>query len=574
MASTVMVAKSRKSRLAVFFSQFGFIIHRQHQNANLKYKNKTKTMSHPTPEATSIFDPLNVVKSIASSALFGFSLSLIMGLIFTEQTKVSAKVHPAVAFITIWLVAIWLTMIEGGQASIVGLAPVNRELYRKSHPWAYKCSLICHKGDNLERYLLGRQFMVVLVVFIINNCGAALADAELWGLPHWISTSFLHSGLAMIFFTVMFGQLSSEVNASLCMLDYLNNWFGLFTVYVALALEFSGILHAGYLIQMIVCKLAGKEIESREPPKEGFTLFFFWIRVLFSCTALGIAFAVTLTALFQGKTTMWDSVPPGAAVFLFFGLMSLVGLLEATQISYFAVSKLRVAERGSNWFAKNTCDVLYAGKDGQPGVNLPGYMIGRQLCVVSCMFFVATVTSTKIEPGESNIFGMTNGMQKFCDTGLLGALITTIVGSIAWRLAGSAFPIFFLSTPPAWVMLKVCLGFEASGMLNGAWVLGWIHKKVAGFQTDEVYIGTAEERASQNKPDNEDELQIGAGHMIILPGFYETAPESLKALLRADPRVAEYIRSLHAMEKGEVDYTPDNSDDNKDLKKVISEDYA
>jgi len=532
------------------------------------------TMSHSNEEAPSIFAPLNVVKSVGSSLLLGFSVACIMGLIFTEQTKVSSKVHPAVAFITIWLVAVWLTMIEGGQASIVGLAPVNRELYKKSHPWAYKCSLICHKGDNLERYLLGRQFMVVLVVFIINNCGAAIAGAELWGLPDWITTIFLHSGLAMIFFTVMFGQLSSEVNASLCMLDYLNNWFGLFTVYVALGLESSGILHSGYLIQMIVCKLAGKEIESREPPKEGFTLFFFWIRVLFSCSALGLAFAVTLTALFQGKTTMWDSVPPVAAIFLFFGLMSLVGLLEATQISYFAVSKLRVAERGSNWFAKNTCDVLYAGKDGQPGVNLPGYMIGRQLCVVSCMFFVATVTSTKIEPGESNVFGMTDGMQKFCDTGLLGALITTIVGSIAWRLAGSAFPIFFLSTPPAWVMLKVCLGFEASGMLNGAWVLGWIHKKVANFQIDEVYIGTAEERARQNKPDNEDELQIGAGHMIILPGFYETAPESLKQLLRADPHVAEYMRSLHLMEKGEAVDTPENSDDNKEINNVISEEHA
>jgi hypothetical protein len=351
----------------------------------------------------------------------------------------------------------------------------------------------------------------------------------------------------------MIGQLSSEVNASLCMLDYLDNWFGVFTVYVALGLEFSGILHSGYLIQMIVCKLAGKAIESNEPPKTGAVFFFFWFRVLFSCSCLAFSFVVTLTALFQGKTTMWEGVPPAAAIVLFFALMSLVGLLEATQISYFAVSKLRVEERGSNWFAKKTCDSLFAGKDGQPGINLPGYMIGRQLCVVSCMFFVARVTSTDVQPGEPTILGMSDGMQAFCNTGLLGALITTIVGSIAWRLAGSAFPIFFLSTPPAWFMYEVCLLFEASGMLNGAWVLGWIHKKVAGFQIDEVYIGTAEERAAKNMEDNEDNLQIGAGHMIILPGFYEQAPESLKILLDSDPHVRAYVSSLHEqMEKGQV----------------------
>lgn len=510
-------------------------------------------MSHAEGEtAPSIFAPLNVIKCAYSAALFIFSLVSILGLIFTSQTKIAAEIHPALAFFTLWAASIWLTMIEGSQASIVGLAPVNRELYKDSHPKAYKCSLICHKGDNLQRYLLGRQFMVVLVVFIINNAGSPLVGAELWNYPPVLSTIFLSSGLAMIFFTVMFGQLSSEVNASLCMLDYLNNWFGVFTVYVALALEFTGILHSGYLIQMIVCKISGTEYETNEPPKTGFTLFFFWFRVLFSCVALAFSFVVTLTALFEGKTTMWKGVPPAASVVLFFALMALVGLLEATQISYFAVSKLRVAERGSNWFAKKTCERLYAGKDGQPGINLPGYMIGRQLCVVSCMFFVAKVTSTDVHPGQPTIFGVSEGMQQFFNTGLLGALITTIVGSIAWRLAGSAFPIFFLSTPPAWIMLEVCLGFEASGMLNGAWIMGWIHRKVAGFKIDEVYIGTAEERAAKNMKDNEENLQIGPGHMIILPGFYEQAPETLKKLLDADPNVAKYLNSLHMMEKGKA----------------------
>jgi uncharacterized membrane protein YagU involved in acid resistance len=99
---------------------------------------------------------------------------------------------------------------------------------------------------------------------------------------------------------------------------------------------------------MIVCKRAGKKIESNEPPKTGFKLFFFWLRVLFSCACLVFAFVVTLAALFEDKTTMWKGVPWGATIVLFVALMSLVSLLEATQISYFAVSKLRVAERGSN----------------------------------------------------------------------------------------------------------------------------------------------------------------------------------------------------------------------------------
>ena len=115
-------------------------------------------------------------------------------------------------------------------------------------------------------------------------------------------------------------------------------------------------------------------------------------------------------------------------------------------------------------------------------------------------------------------------------------------------------------------------------MLNGAWVLGWIHKKVAGFQRDEIYIGTAEEREAKNMADDEDNLHIGAGHMIVLPGFYESAPQSLQKLLRADKSVEAYIKSLHgAMENGEVtDVQRQTHKSNKaaDLKHAMSEESA
>jgi hypothetical protein len=46
------------------------------------------------------------------------------------------------------------------------------------------------------------------------------------------------------------------------MLDYINNYFAVFTLWVSNAIEFSGLLHSSYLIQMLVAKLAGQTIES------------------------------------------------------------------------------------------------------------------------------------------------------------------------------------------------------------------------------------------------------------------------------------------------------------------------
>jgi silicon transporter len=505
-------------------------------------------------EGTSFLD--KVKYGISTCALI-FSVAIIVGLIFSEQTTLSNDVHPGLAFVTLWVSVLWLTMVEGSQGSLVGLAPVDRELYKESHPISYKCCELAHKGDNLDRYLLGRQFMVVVMVFTINISGGPVADAELWGFPDWLTNMFLGSGLAMILFTCMIGQLNSQVNASLCMLDYINNYFAVLTLWVSMGIEFSGLLHSSYLIQMLVAKLAGKTIESNEEPRNASQNLFFWFRCIMSLTILGFCFAVTLAGLFQGKTTMWDGIPNSVSVILFFVLMSVVGLLEGMQIAFFAVAKVPKSERGDSVFAKKTCELLFSGE----GNNLPGFMIGRQLCVVSCMFFIARVTSLNVDvdAGEETVFGVSGAMQKFLNTGLCGAIITTIVASIAWQLVASAFPIVFLSNPFTYIFLRICLFLEMTGISSGAWVLAWIHKTIAGFQRDEVYIGTAEERAAKHHADDATHLRLGAGHIVKLPGF---VPASLKKLMAADPSVLEYFNSIHAMENGKDQDEAETDNDN------------
>eukprot|EP00978_Attheya_sp_CCMP212_P006657 scaffold15456_cov45-Attheya_sp.AAC.1 len=443
-----------------------------------------------------------------------------MGLVFNSETQLSSDVHPVLAFFLIWGAILWLSMVEGGQGALVGLTPINRDMYGDTHPTAYKCTEIAYKGDNLDRYLLGRQFMVVLLVFVINLSGAPLPGAELWGFPTALTNMFLVTGVAMILFTAMVGQLMSQVNAAHCMLDYLNNHTALVTIWVALAIEFSGLLHASYLMQMLVAKISGHTIESLESPRNRMQNIFFWSRCVMSVAILGLCFAVTLEALFQGKTTMWDGVPNAVSVFLFFLLMSVVGLLEGMQIAFFAVAKVCKSDRGENPIAFKTCELLFKGQ----GLNLPGFMIGRQLCVVACFFVIARVTTINVSALDENIFGVSDGMQRLFNTGLCGAVITTIVGSIWWQLVASAFPLSFISNPFVYIFLRICLILEAIGVCSGAWVLAAIQKDFFGFKRDEVYIGTADERARKSVMDDLDLPHHGSGPMIKLPGFANSTP--------------------------------------------------
>eukprot|EP00934_Nitzschia_sp_Nitz4_P007176 Nitzschia sp. Nitz4//scaffold230_size58257//26246//27726//NITZ4_006481-RA/size58257-augustus-gene-0.3-mRNA-1//1//CDS//3329543250//7166//frame0 len=319
-----------------------------------------------------------------------------------------------------------LPMVEGGQCSMVGLPPVNRELYKESHPITYKICSLGHKGDNLDRYLMGRQFMVIFINFTISQCGAPLdVETDVLGLPGW-------------------------------------------------------------------------PVVTNEAPRTTPQAIFFWGRCVFSLGVLTFALAVTLKALFDGNTTMWDGVPNTVAVILFFVLMSVVGLLEGMQIAFFMVSKLPKSERGEHPMAMRTCELLFRGE----GKNLPGFMVGRQMTVTLCFFVIARVTSLDIEPGMGdNIFGVSDPIQKFFNFGFLGAIITTILGSIAWQLVASAFPLEFLANPFVYVFLNLALALEATGFCAASWFFGIVHKSVAGFQLDEVYIGTPEERAAMDKAD-------------------------------------------------------------------------
>jgi silicon transporter len=480
------------------------------------------------------------IKYTYSVILLCISIVLIVGLIFSRQTNLSSQAGPWAALALLLGSVGWLTMVEGGQGSLVGLVPVDMDLYKDTHKLTYKSTEITNKGDNLDRYLMGRQFMVVLMVFCVNLSGNPIGGAQLWGLPSWFINIFLGVGVAMVLFTCMVGQLASQVNGCHCMLDYVNNYFAVFTLYVAMIIEFSGLLHASYVVQMLVGAIAGQKIVSKEEPRNAAQNLFFFARCALSLAILAFALTVTLKGLFDGNTSMWKGVPAWASVVLFFSLMSIVGLLEGMQIAFFAVAKVTKEERGSAKFAQMTCDLLFKGK----GRNLPGFMIGRQLCVVFCMFVVARVTSLNIVPGQgNNIYGVSDGFQAFLNLGFMGALITTILGSISWQLVASAFPLGFLSNPLVYVFLRICLGLEATGLLNGAWVLAAIQAKAAGFQHDEVYIGTAEDRAEKQKGDGESD--VGPGHPRKLPAFCDNAPAELKELMESHAEVAKYIESVH-----------------------------
>lgn len=263
----------------------------------------------------------------------------------------------------------------------------------------------------------------------------------------------------------------------------------LFTTYISLFIEASGLVHAVYLVQMLFSSITGEPVKSNEPPRTGIQNVTFWIRVFISVVILGFSIVATFTALLEGKTAMYEGVPPYASIIILIALMCFVGMMEGMQIALFAVVNLPKEELRKHPLANKSCELTFAGQ------NLQAFLIGRQICVTICMFIVARITTINVdtEAGESTIFGVSDGVQYFFNTGLLGAVITTIVASLCWRIIASSFPIAFLSNPLIYLIIRLCLLLEASGVLASSYLLALIHEAVAGFRVDSDYIGTPDD---------------------------------------------------------------------------------
>ena len=76
--------------------------------------------------------------------------------------------HPAVHFALFVFVLILLAYLEGLQVAILALERVDGAAFKASHPRAFVVHRLstARAGLNVQRFLVGRQFFVVFVVFL------------------------------------------------------------------------------------------------------------------------------------------------------------------------------------------------------------------------------------------------------------------------------------------------------------------------------------------------------------------------------------------------------------------------
>jgi hypothetical protein len=181
---------------------------------------------------------------VSSFVVLGYFTLLMWG-IWTGEAVL--PVHPVAVFIIFCLSGIFLAHLEGLQVAILVAEGKDREPYAESHPRAYALMKVATTEKNVRRFLIGRQFFVIFVVFLINQC-TIFPNISHLGIPAGVWFAFVSLGFPTALNILCWCQLPAQLLGNLDPYMFMNRYGPFFTLYVCLVTEMTGLAHFSWVV--------------------------------------------------------------------------------------------------------------------------------------------------------------------------------------------------------------------------------------------------------------------------------------------------------------------------------------
>jgi len=205
---------------------------------------------------------LTIVRYVISCALVSFAIFVVVAAIATNATSFFGVPQWVQALLLI-VCLVCLGIVEGLQIALVELMKQHTETYRVSHPRAYATGVLCFRGENLERFLIGRQLCVIFLVFFIARL---TTSSILWFMRENSFESFvMEAGLLGALIVAVLAQLAPQVVATKYPVHFLNLRGMNGALRICLALESTGIAHATWLVAYGWIRLCGWNAANAKP---------------------------------------------------------------------------------------------------------------------------------------------------------------------------------------------------------------------------------------------------------------------------------------------------------------------
>lgn len=376
----------------------------------------------------------------------------------------------------------------------------------KVYPRAARCHALVDTPMKVKKFLVGRQFFVIFVVFLIAQLTTfPLMPSNFAGLGPGLVAVLAKTGLPGVALVLTFGQLISQLFVEEFTVQFVNMIGNEAVIRLCLATEYCGVCHFSWLLYHIsnkgfcgkvvraarqmdeeaandadkgqvgqaeggmtfVEKAHGKKKEEEEE-EEGELTAFDMFRYAWS-TGLSI-FAVIVVIYGISQEVYILHVPPAAAYIIAFvtltGLFYLEGLMIAIAATqYWDPEQFRVA------YPRAYATHRLINQEGGDGVKR--FIIGRQFFTVLTGFLLAEIFTFyywKDDGYDPTAFWI------LVKSGLVGVLIVLSFGQLNPELLAAEYPLRFMNLRGSYFVCWMSMVFDACGVGHCGWATYYLFR--------------------------------------------------------------------------------------------------
>lgn len=167
--------------------------------------------------------------------------------------------HPIILYVLFVFTLILLAYLEGLQVAIIDLKDTKPETFQHmKRAFATHKLATAQKGLNVQRFLIGRQFFVIFIVFL---CGQITTYSRMQRghIPDWLYILVLQTGFPGVLVVLSFGQLMPQLIAATHPITFLNLPGTWCVLKLCLAFETVGVTHFSWILTYLIqfCCMAG-----------------------------------------------------------------------------------------------------------------------------------------------------------------------------------------------------------------------------------------------------------------------------------------------------------------------------
>ena len=407
------------------------------------------------------------LKYILSSCLTIAYVVYILWGIWTGEAVL--PVPPIANFLIFIFCLILVAYLEGLQVCILAVEKYSPNKLRESHPRAYKLIKSVRTGNNVERFLIGRQFFTIFVMTLMAQVTSFPGISHL-GINSIVWFIFIQTGLPGAIVVTTIGSLQPQLLAARDPWKFLNLYGCNSVLQLCYGLEVSGICtHFAWMLIAILRKtlfISDSKPRSHEPEQTWTFYIVEGFKYLLSTVVLVSYCSYLMWGMWTGEAIL--PVPAIAVFLIYSGCILFLAFLEGLQ-----VAMLVAEESDLTPFAESKPRACALMKRANTGKNVRRFLIGRQFFVIFIVFLINQCT---IFPDISHL-GIPDVIWFILvQLGLPTALNVLCFAQLPAQLLGNQDPMMFMNRPGPFFTLEVCLFTEMTGIAHFAWVATSISK--------------------------------------------------------------------------------------------------